>query len=105
MPVLDNWSTIFASNDPFLAPELNQMALQGNVYNHPRFDDGEFVTTSPIVDVDKNNNIITESGSIYQLYQADEKYAKKFPVPFLRLIDQIRRCNDQCVSAKNDSLE
>lgn len=48
--------------------------LQGNVYGHPRFDDGDLIDTSRIVSIiDKGDHkeITTQSGTVYSLY-ADE---------------------------------
>lgn len=42
---LRNWS--ITGRDPFAAPELGSY-LSGDVYDHPRFEDGHSVTTSRI---------------------------------------------------------
>jgi hypothetical protein len=39
IPKIDNWS-------------ITNNRLVGNVYNHPNFDDGEHIITSPITHID-----------------------------------------------------
>lgn len=70
---LKNWS-VFCKGDKFTAPEMMTYHLQGNVYGHPRFLNGTFVTTSRITSVvDKGDykEIITGSGSVYAVYKED----------------------------------
>lgn len=71
---LKNWS-VFASNDNgFTDPELFVYQLQGNVYGHPRFNDGDPVNTSTIEDIKDCGNhkeVKTRSGSVYCLYPED----------------------------------
>ena len=48
--VLKNWSVIaHGERDPYQPPEAMRQCLAGDVIGHPCFDDGHFVTTSPIV--------------------------------------------------------
>lgn len=63
-----NWSITTWSQDPFQAPECQEICLQGNVNTHSRFPKGQFIKTSPIVSVVKGIEgtiVQTESGSIY----------------------------------------
>lgn len=56
MPRLENWCMQYTGR------------LSGNVYDHPRFDDGEFVTTTEIVMYNEDNKEFhTKSGSSYTL--------------------------------------
>jgi hypothetical protein len=76
---LENWSVVYDNNvDPYTAPELIRSVLQGNVYGNPKFDDGTFICTSSIVG--KNNgDIITKSGSRYELGNVDPAYEALYP--------------------------
>lgn len=78
---LENW---YVTNDflnPYVAPELKPCYLIGNVYGHPRFEDGRQVITSRIMEIkDKGDHkeAVTKSGSIYELYKEDvDSYAEK----------------------------
>ena len=48
---IENWS-IVAETSPYTAPELLQSRLHGNIYEHPKFEDGALVTTSIITKAD-----------------------------------------------------
>ncbi len=74
---------------------MNQLALQGNVCNHPLFEDGTFIHTTPIVSCNENDQIITKHGSIYTLGQPDTKYEQEFPDAKRRLIEQIRKVTNE----------
>lgn len=71
---LKNWSMYAEGNNEFRPPELWNYHLQGNVYGHPRFNDGDPVNTSRIIDiVDKGDHkeAHTRSGTVYCLYKED----------------------------------
>lgn len=71
---LKNWSMYAEGNNEFRPPELWSYHLQGNVYGHPRFNDGDPVNTSRIIDiVDKGDHkeAHTRSGTVYCLYKED----------------------------------
>ena len=81
---LKNWSATGGFNQDFTAPELKKYYLQGNVYGHPNFKDGDPVITSMIMKINDKGNykeVITKSGSVYELYKEDvDKYAEEqFP--------------------------
>jgi len=44
---LINWSTT-ACGSPFSAPEQVSISLSGEVHGHPRFEDGQVITTSAV---------------------------------------------------------
>ena len=71
---ITNWS-VAGENSPYLAPELIQIRLNGEVYNHPKFKDGSEITTSIIKKAD-GLKITTQSGSKYLLDKIDPKYKK-----------------------------
>lgn len=80
---LKNWS-VFSEGSDFQAPELWTKRLQGYVYGHARFKDGDHINTSSIVGiVDKGTHkeAKTQSGSVYELYKedVDPECEKQFP--------------------------
>ena len=44
---LENWRVV-GIGDPYTAPEAMSRSLQGEVYGHPDFTDGETVTSSTL---------------------------------------------------------
>ncbi len=89
MPRLENWSVILNQFGPYEAPEQHSAQLRGNVFNHPRFEDGEVVITSLIVK-EKNGMIVTHSGSHYTLGEVDAEYERLYPDAKNRLIKSLR---------------
>jgi hypothetical protein len=79
---MENWSV--GTISPYASPEMGSV-LQGNVYNHPRFADGDFIITSPIKDY-KDGLFISKTGHKYSLGKVDDKYEKAFPNAFDRLM-------------------
>ena len=68
MPKLEDWQVGKWSSNPYKAPELWTWKLQGKIYNHPNFNDGEMVTTSEIVKLDVDaRKATTRSGTEYEL--------------------------------------
>jgi hypothetical protein len=97
MPTLNNWSvTPLDTFDPYQAPETVRKGLHGNVIDHPRFCDGEEITTSEIVrlehDLDSDEVVITtRSGTAYTLGTVSEDYSKHYPNARQRLIDAAKK--------------
>ena len=53
---LKNWSVTSDVDERYVAPEMMHYQLQGNVYGHPRFNDGDPVTTSRIIEINDRGN-------------------------------------------------
>ena len=45
---IKNWRVVAGPSTPYTAPECIGRHLQGEVYDHPRFTDGEKVTSSEL---------------------------------------------------------
>lgn len=73
---LENWAVV--GHNPYLAPELQYQQLQGTVFDHPRFADGTFITTSAVAGVE-DGRIRTKSGSLYTLGEVNPEYEAEFP--------------------------
>ena len=89
MPRLDSWS-IVGDNDPYTAPELRALHLQGLVYDHSGFDDGHTIVTSPILGI-ADGGVVTKSGSVYQLGAVDTMYEDQFPGARDRLLAVLKQ--------------
>ena len=75
--LLEDWSVIPVHSPfgqgPFQAPETKKMALYGKVYNHPKFEDGEYAqTTTPLASAGLEVETIN---SIYVLGKMNKNYA------------------------------
>jgi hypothetical protein len=78
---LENWGVVYRGPiDPYMAPECVDVGLCGRIYNHPKHQDGNFVTISRTVSYDPDTRTIeTYSGSLYQLGEVDPEYLKLYP--------------------------
>lgn len=74
-PRLENFG-LTTNSDPSLAPEYHAQRLQGNVYGHPDFADGERITTSAILSIDYVNRTAECRSRIYDLGKPDPKYVQ-----------------------------
>lgn len=70
--ILENWRTVLL--DPYSPPEAG-MRLSGEVYDHPRFQNGTVVTTSRVNKINCRF-ITTKSGSLYWLGKPDPNFVK-----------------------------
>lgn len=69
---IENWGIV--SKHPFVILP----AITGLVYGHPKFDDGEDITTSILAGRD-GEVVITQSGSRYVLGEVHPEFAKVAP--------------------------
>lgn len=88
--ILKNWAITTDIDERYIAPEMMHYHLQGNVYKHPIFYDGCFVTTSRIVKINDKGDYkeaITRTGSVYELHKedVDKEAEKQFPNYYERL--------------------
>ena len=70
--ILKNWSVRGYNITPYTAPECQEFCLHGEAYGHPRFADGEVITTSPIRATIKN--LVETNNTVYELGEADVSY-------------------------------
>lgn len=82
--LLQNWGVVYLRYDPYLAPELRGQALCGT-----RVEDGKTITTSRIVGKTVDNDIVTNSGSIYELGAVDPVYEEMFPNALDRFVKSL----------------
>jgi hypothetical protein len=70
---MTQWAVVYATEDPFQAPEQASLALKGIVTGHPRKPDGSVIRTSGIAKA-QGRVITTESGTVYRLGEPSEAY-------------------------------
>jgi len=76
---IEDWAVVTPVLDPYAAPETQPHSLSGKVFNHPRFEDGQDITTSSIVGKTTEGEVLTTSGSSYELGRINPQYEKRFP--------------------------
>jgi hypothetical protein len=76
MPKLEDWSIVRDDSNPFLAPELRGLRLQGRVYGRDDFEDGSVVTTSSVQSLDLKNNIAKTRNTEYILGKPSKDYVR-----------------------------
>lgn len=79
---IENWSLVVVGKD-------ETQSLSGQVFGNPKFNDGQFVTTSRIVGKNSQNEVITKSGNSYELGQIKRDYEAEFPGARNRLLDNL----------------
>ena len=71
---LENWELRFyAEGDEWSPPETRRLSLAGEVYGHPNWEDGHFITTSPIMR-DAGPGLIKTINSVYELGNPNPEY-------------------------------
>jgi hypothetical protein len=91
--IIEDWAVVEVY-DPYMPPETRRKSLNGAVYGHPRFPDGKYVTTSSIVGKNDKNEVVTFSGSSYELGDVRWEYWQKFPNAGNRLLDSLPACDE-----------
>jgi len=61
--------------DTYDAPERMEKTLVGNVFGHPKFEDGSKIETSPIREID-GKRIHTQNGDVYLLGEIKPDYLR-----------------------------
>lgn len=72
---LENWS-LTVRTKPFEAPELGTPIIQGNIYNDElqRFEDGVFVKTSRLEELNIKDKYAKTKNSTYILGEVDKNF-------------------------------
>lgn len=85
---IEEWAVVHPPN-PYAAPETQTQSLHGRVFGHPKFKDGQRVTTSSIQGKNTSGEVVTKSGSSYELGEIDPTYEQEFPDAENRLLDSL----------------
>jgi hypothetical protein len=73
---LENWSVTRRSDNPYIAPESCPFCLHGQVYDHPKFNDGDRVTTSVVQAVSQDWKRARSRNTEYILGTIDEEFQR-----------------------------
>ena len=73
--ILKNWRVVqsSAANSPYNAPECIGRRLQGEVYDHPSFEDGEQITSTELTSMVEG--VATTRNTRYELKYPSQDYA------------------------------
>lgn len=86
-PRLEKWG-MRATASIYSAPEQISYYLTGDVYGHPKYADGTFVTTSSITETNRREQTVRTRRSTYFLGEPDPEYEKLFPGAKARFFDR-----------------
>ena len=70
---IKNWRVVAGPSTPYTAPECIGRHLQGEVYDHPSFTDGEKVTSSQLRSMEQG--VAVTYNTTYKLGHPSEDYA------------------------------
>lgn len=73
-PLLDKWSICRTGQGPWRPPECGFIALQGEVIDHPRFDNDSPVTTSKLLAIDTDAKVARTRSRVYDLGTIDPEF-------------------------------
>ncbi len=78
MPRIEKWSIGSAYFNPYQAPELQKKYLYGEIYDDEkgRFENGTYISTSSIQELDLENNVAETKNTTYILGKPSEDYLK-----------------------------
>jgi hypothetical protein len=65
-PIIKNWSVNQVNNNKYSAPEITNLCVTGNIFNHPKFDNYTLISTSAVKDTE-GKIITTKSGNKYYI--------------------------------------
>jgi hypothetical protein len=86
--LLENWGIVYPPDvTPYTPPELITPHLVGNAMNHPRFPEGDDITTSAIIG--KRQGSVVTKNSVYVLGTPAKDYEAQFPNAEKRLFDSL----------------
>lgn len=74
LPLIEDWSIVKRTANPYQAPELGVTCLQGYVYNDMRAGDGEAISTSVIRNIDLKSSTAQTRNTKYELGTICDKF-------------------------------
>ncbi len=103
MPRLENWSVVTDRVNAYNPPEAWVQRLAGEVYDHPKQEDGKRVETSIIV-TSEGRRVTTRSGTVYELGKPDPQYVVWLRHELGREIDPANPVKSVSEKRKEDAL-
>ncbi len=74
MPILNNWRCVSRTTNPYQAPELGRLAIQGTLAeDHNSRTVGTRIVTSIVIETN-GRDVTTETGTVYTLGIPDVEY-------------------------------
>jgi len=92
---IEDWSIGTNDPNPYLSPEQMVLRLDGKVYGHPRFPDGDRVVTTRIVSSEEDGTVITRSGSRYVLGEVAPDYEAIYPNAKERTLEALKKLRER----------
>jgi hypothetical protein len=71
---LENWAVVESANIAGYHVLRAGNLLVGNVFGHPRIEEGTFIFTSPIMRLDAKEKVVETRNTWYRLGQASDEY-------------------------------
>lgn len=93
-PKLCGWALVYKESNPYNAPELQSVCLCGNARLHPRFRNGENITTSRIIGKTEDGCVRTLN-TTYELGLPSDSYEAMFPDAKQRLLNSLEVVTDE----------
>lgn len=92
MPRLEGWYITSDNSNPFQAPELRKLRLEGKIYDDEkgRFPDGAEVSTSSIQELNLKENYAMTRNTKYILGKPDQDYIRYLASRGKKLEDYIK---------------
>jgi len=88
-PIIENWSFTVVLPTPYSSPEQGVSKLQGNVYGHPKYEDGHRIQASELIGYDEETDEFICLSRRYKLGQVDVNYEELYPNAKERIIEQL----------------
>lgn len=85
---LEHWRVISRVESGLPSPDKYPIHLQGIVAGHGFIPDGRHITTSRVVSR-RGNQVVTRSGSAYELGRIDDSYERLYPNARERLLQSL----------------
>lgn len=70
---LKNWRVVQSPSTPYDAPECIGRRLQGEVYDHPAFEDGDLITSTELTSMQEG--VAVTCNTRYELKYPSQDYA------------------------------
>jgi hypothetical protein len=88
---LENWSVTYTNESLYDPPEVWDYRLQGKVYGHPNFPDGDFIVISVPLGWDEETKEVICLSRRYKLGKVNPAYNKQFPNARKRVIASLKK--------------
>jgi len=92
--IIENWSLLYKPSEvDDNGPALSDCYIEGQIWNHPKIEDGATIKTDKIKNI-VDNRVTTEDGSVFYLMEPEKEYGnflKEHDGPTIVNLDTIRK--------------